>query len=66
VDQDLKRKQCFLLRLPLSVRERAVSIAQNEGISLNHFIALAVAEKISRIEQVQLHPVRIKQPPPIH
>jgi len=50
MDRDLKRKQSFLLRLPLSVRERAVLIAQNEGTSLNHFISLAVAEKISRMD----------------
>jgi hypothetical protein len=49
--QETKRKQCFLLRLPLSVREDAIQIAQNEGTSLNHFISIAVAEKVSRMEK---------------
>ena len=50
MDQEQKRKQSFLLRLPVSVREEATRIAHLEGTSLNHFIALALAEKISRME----------------
>ena len=50
MDQEQKRKQSFLLRLPVSVREDATRIAQLEGTSLNHFIALALTEKISRME----------------
>lgn len=46
---DTKRKQSFLLRLPLSVREQASEIAQADGTSLNHFISLAVTEKLSRM-----------------
>lgn len=53
MDSNTKRKQSFLLRLPLSTRERAVELAQQEGTSLNHFIALAVAEKISRMERTE-------------
>jgi hypothetical protein len=49
MDQELKRKQSFLLRLPISVRQQATEIAREEGTSLNHFISLAVAEKISRM-----------------
>ena len=48
---DIKRKQSFLLRLPLSIREQASQIAQADGTSLNHFISLAVAEKLSRMDQ---------------
>jgi hypothetical protein len=51
MDRDLRRKQSFLLRLPLSTRERANEIAHEEGTSLNYFIGLAVAEKISRMER---------------
>jgi hypothetical protein len=51
MDQTLRRKQSFLLRLPTTLREHAAEIAHNEGTSLNHFISLAVAEKISRMEQ---------------
>lgn len=45
-----KRKQSFLLRLPNSLRAQATEFACKEGTSLNHFISLAVAEKISRME----------------
>ena len=51
-----KRKQSFLLRLPTSVREQAVEIAHEDGTSLNHFISLAVAEKISRMGQTTSSP----------
>lgn len=58
MDQELKRKQSFLLRLPISVREQATQLAREEGTSLNHFISLAVAEKISRMH----HPLPPKMP----
>lgn len=45
-----KRALSFPLRLCPSVRQQATQLAQNDGISLNHFISLAVAEKISRME----------------
>ncbi|SEG42612.1 HicB family protein [Bryocella elongata] len=51
MDVTLRRKQSFLLRLPPTLREQAASIAQEEGISLNHFIGLALAEKVSRMQQ---------------
>jgi hypothetical protein len=54
MEQDLKRHQTFLLRLPVSVREQAAELAQRDGTSLNHFISLALAEKISRMEQHQV------------
>lgn len=40
----------FPLRLPRSTRERAIEVAQKEGLSLNQFITLAVTEKIVRLE----------------
>ena len=43
----------FPLRLPKSTRLQAVELAQREGLSLNQFIALAVAEKITRLEAAQ-------------
>ena len=48
---EYKRKQSVPLRLSLSLRQQANDLAHAEGISLNHFISLAVAEKISRMEQ---------------
>jgi hypothetical protein len=38
------------LRLPNSLHERAREIALRENTSLNQFIALAVAEKVSALE----------------
>jgi hypothetical protein len=47
---DQKRALSFPLRLCPSIRQQATEIASQEGISLNHFISLAVAEKLSRLE----------------
>jgi hypothetical protein len=46
-----RKDSTFRLRLPKSVRDAAKEIAGQEGVSLNHFISLAVAEKIIRVEQ---------------
>jgi hypothetical protein len=40
----------FPLRLAKSLRDTAGLFARRDGVSLNHFINLAVAEKISRLE----------------
>lgn len=45
-----KRPQSFPLRLSPTIKERARDIAQREGVSFNHFVCLALAEKLSRIE----------------
>jgi predicted DNA-binding protein len=45
------RRQTFPLRLSPSMRHQANDLAHREGISLNHFVSLAIAEKISRMEQ---------------
>jgi predicted HicB family RNase H-like nuclease len=49
-EKDHHAKQ-FPLRLARSLKEAANLMARREGISLNHFISLAVAEKVSRIGQ---------------
>ncbi len=59
MEQEQRRKQSFLLRLPFSVREQATLLAREEGTSLNHFISLAVAEKLSRMQT----PTALKQTP---
>ena len=46
--EESKRRHTFLLRLPESVRDQATELARIEGISLNHFVSLAVAEKLVR------------------
>ncbi len=45
-----KRQQSYPLRLSTSLRSQAEELALREGISLNQFINLAVAEKVSRLE----------------
>ncbi|SEG42579.1 HicB family protein [Bryocella elongata] len=55
-----RRRQSFPLRLSPHARTQASEQARREGISLNHFISLAVAEKISRTEQDTLQ----RQQPP--
>ena len=40
----------FCLRLPRSTYTKATDVAKDEGVSLNQFIMLAVAEKLVRME----------------
>jgi hypothetical protein len=40
----------FPLRLCPSLRAEAMQTARSQGISLNHFISLAVAEKLVRMQ----------------
>jgi hypothetical protein len=54
MSQEYKRHQSFPLRLSPSIRQQANDLAHLDGISLNHFISLAVAEKVSRMEQAAL------------
>jgi|HubBroStandDraft_1064217.scaffolds.fasta_scaffold1503680_1 hypothetical protein len=44
------RRKPFALRLPISIHDEAEKRADLEGTSLNHFITLAVAEKLIRME----------------
>jgi HicB family len=44
-------RRSFPLRLAKSLGEAANTLARRDGISLNHFICLAVAEKLSRLER---------------
>ena len=44
-----RRQRTFSLRLSRSHLEKARLIAASEGVSLNHFIDLAVGEKITRM-----------------
>ena len=46
-----RNRSKFLLRPPKSVSDAAKLVAGQEGVSLNQFISLAVAEKIIRVEQ---------------
>jgi predicted HicB family RNase H-like nuclease len=57
-----KPRYSFPLRLPLTVRRRANDVAHSEGLSLNHFISIAVAERISRTEHAVQQRDRSKLP----
>jgi hypothetical protein len=50
-------QRVFALRLPSSTRIEAAKIAKHQGLSLNHFITSAVAEKIARLEFLLSEPV---------
>jgi hypothetical protein len=58
--QDQHAKQ-FPLRLARSLQATAKLMAERDGISLSHFIALAVAEKVSRIKQENFSPPKTAQ-----
>jgi len=40
----------FMLRLPAGLKQTAETAAAADGVSLNQWVALAVAEKISALE----------------
>jgi hypothetical protein len=50
-----KRRMTFPLRLAIPLKDIANILAQKDGVSLNQFISLAVAEKISRLESETLN-----------
>jgi hypothetical protein len=49
----MERRSTKALRLPHSLKAAAKLIADREGISLNEFIAGAVADKVKQLEVVK-------------
>ncbi len=45
-------KATYPLKLPLSVKKAAQRLAKEDGVSLNQWIAVAVAEKVGVVETV--------------
>jgi len=43
-------KGTYPLKLPLSIKKAAQRLAQEDGVSLNQWIAVAVAEKVGTVE----------------
>jgi hypothetical protein len=43
-------KASYPLKLPFSVKETAARLAREDGVSLNQWIAVAVAQKIGAVE----------------
>jgi hypothetical protein len=46
-------KSAYPLKLPSSVKTAAARLAKADGVSLNQFIAVAVAEKVGVMETAQ-------------
>ena len=51
-------KAAYPLKLPASVKAAAARLAKADGVSLNQFIAVAVAEKVGVLETAQAFLVR--------
>lgn len=45
------RPACLSLRLPRTTRLKAIHLAQQQGISLNEFVKIAIAEKIADLDR---------------
>lgn len=43
-------KATYPLKLPRSIKEAATKLAQDDGVSLNQWIASAVAQKVGAVE----------------
>jgi hypothetical protein len=46
-------KSAYPLKLPASVKAAAARLAKTDGVSLNQFIAVAVAEKVGVMETAE-------------
>ena len=51
----------YPLRLPKSLEDEVAKVAKRDGTSINQFIAIAVAEKISALETESFFAERAKQ-----
>ena len=49
------------LRLPKSLHEQLREVAQEEGISVNQFVMLAVAEKVAALSAIEYLEKRAKR-----
>ncbi|MGQ0655845.1 MAG: pilus assembly protein HicB [Betaproteobacteria bacterium] len=48
-------KSTYPLKLPTSVKNAAAQLAKEDGVSLNQFIAAAVAEKVGSLRAAQVY-----------
>ena len=46
-------KSTYPLKLPLSIKKAAQRLAKEDGVSLNQWIAVAVAEKVGVVETAE-------------
>jgi len=54
-------KLIYPLRLPKSLKNRVALLAERDGTSINQFIVIAVAEKISALETERIFSQRANQ-----
>lgn len=54
----MKETRTYPLRLPRSVKEAITEIAEAEGVSVNQFIATAVAEKLAVMNAAEFFAAR--------
>ena len=47
-------KSTYPLKLPRSVKDAAAQLAKADGVSLNQFIAAAVAEKVGSLKSAEI------------
>lgn len=57
-------KSNFPLRLPESIKRAAEQLAKEDGVSLNQFVAVAVAEKVSAIKTLSYLEERARRADP--
>ena len=57
----MSEKSTYPLRLPKSLKNELAKVAKRDGTSINQFIAIAVAEKISALETERFFAERAKQ-----
>jgi hypothetical protein len=57
----MKETKTYPLRLPRSLREAVARVSKQEGTSINQFIAIAVAEKVSAVETARFFETRREQ-----
>jgi hypothetical protein len=57
----MSKTSTYPLRLPKSLKDEVAKVAKRDGTSVNQFIAIAVAEKISALETERFFAERAKQ-----
>ena len=57
----MSKTSTYPLRLPKSLKDEVAKVAKRDGTSINQFIAIAVAEKISALETERFFAERAKQ-----
>lgn len=54
----MKKVSTYPLRLPASLKNAVAEISREEGTSMNQFVAMAVAEKVSALKTAEFFAAR--------